>query len=128
MDASGLVLGRMASVIAEVLMGKRNPKYTPHIPVGEGVIVVNAEKVKVTGEKAWHRKYTHYTGYAGGLRERPLEKLRQEKPEELITLAVRRMLPKTRLGAQMLKRLKVYRGPHHPHVAQKPTEWKPETR
>jgi len=123
-DASQHVLGRMASRIAEVLMGKHKPLYTPHLSVGEGVIVVNAGKVKTTANKGETRMYRRYTGYPGGLRSRSLEDYRENKPEELITLAVRRMLPKTRLGRQMLKRLKVYAGESHPHAAQMPQELK----
>ena len=123
-DASQYVLGRMASRIAEVLMGKHKPLYTPHLSVGEGVIVVNAGKVKLTSNKGETRIYRRYTGYPGGLRSRSLDDYRKHKPEELIKLAVRRMLPKSRLGRQMLKRLKVYAGESHPHVAQKPQELK----
>jgi large subunit ribosomal protein L13 len=113
-DASQHVLGRMASRIAEVLMGKHKPLYTPHLAVGEGVIVVKGQT----------RVYRRYTGYPGGLRSRSLADYREQKPEELVKLAVRRMLPKNRLGRQMLKRLKVYGGESHPHAAQKPTELK----
>jgi large subunit ribosomal protein L13 len=121
-DASKYVLGRMAARIAEILMGKHKPLYTPHLSVGEGVIVVNAGKVKLTSNKGQTRIYRHYTGYPGGLRSRSLEKYREQKPEELIKLAVRRMLPKSRLGPQMPRRLKVYAGDSHPHAAQKPQE------
>ena len=121
-DASKYVLGRMASRIAQILMGKHKPLYTPHLSVGEGVVVVNAGKVKLTSNKGKTRIYTHYPGYPGGLRSRSLESYREQKPEELIKLAVRRMLPKSRLGRQMLKRLKVYAGDSHPHAAQKPGE------
>ena len=123
-DASQYVLGRMASRIAEILMGKHKPLYTPHLCVGEGVVVVNAGKVKLTSNKGETRIYTRYTGYPGGLRSRTLNDFRQHKPEELIKLAVRRMLPKSRLGRQMLKRLKVYASDSHPHSAQKPQELK----
>lgn len=126
-DASKYVLGRMAARIAEVLMGKHSPLYTPHLSVGEGVIVVNAAKVKLTANKGETRMYRKYTGYPGGLRTQSLEDYREHKPEELIKLAVRRMLPKSRLGRQMLKRLKVYAGESHPHVAQKPQELSCET-
>ena len=119
-DASEHVLGRMAVAIATVLMGKHTPRYTPHVNVGEGVIVVNAEKVNTTGNKRVGRVYRHYSGYPGGLTHTTLGTYLERKPEELIKLAVRRMLPKSRMGKQMLKRLKVYRGPDHPHVAQKP--------
>lgn len=124
-DAADQVLGRMATQIAAVLMGKHSPRYTPHMLVGEGVIVVNAERVAVTGNKLENREYTYWTGYPGGLRSVRLGDYRQQNPEELIKLAVRRMLPKNRLGRAMLARLKVYRGPQHPHVAQKPAPWNP---
>jgi large subunit ribosomal protein L13 len=101
-------------------MGKHRPDYTPHMLVGEGVVVVNADKVTVTGEKGESREYTYYTGYPGGLRHVKLADYLSKAPEELIRLAVRRMLPKSMLGAKMLSRLKVYRGAAHPHVAQKP--------
>ena len=123
-DASQHVLGRMAVRIAEVLMGKHRPLYTPHLSVGEGVIVINAGKVKLTANKGETRTYRRHTGYPGGLRSRSLGEYREQKPEELIKLAVRRMLPKSRLGRQMLKRLKVYAGDSHPHGAQKPAELK----
>lgn len=119
-DAAGQTLGRMATEIATILMGKHRPDYTPHMLVGEGVIVVNAAKVKVTGNKAETRTYTHYTGHPGGLREITLGRYLEESPEELIQLAVRRMLPKNRLARKMFSRLKVYRGAEHPHAAQKP--------
>ena len=119
-DASEHVLGRMAVAIAEVLMGKRKPLYTPHLNVGDGVIVINAEKVNTTGTKREDRTYRHYSGYPGGLKRKTLGDYIEQKPEELIKLAVRRMMPKTKMGRQMLKRLKVYRGSEHPHVAQKP--------
>jgi large subunit ribosomal protein L13 len=119
-DAKGQILGRMATQIAAVLMGKHSPRYTPHMLVGEGVIVVNAGEVSVTGNKAETREYTYYTGYPGGLRHVKLGDYREHAPEEMVRLAVRRMLPKNRLGRAMLHRLKVYRGASHPHVAQKP--------
>jgi large subunit ribosomal protein L13 len=124
-DAADQVLGRMAAQIATVLMGKHTPLYTPHMLVGEGVIVINAEKVAVTGNKAEGREYTYYTGYPGGLRHVQLGAYREQNPEELIKLAVRRMLPKNRIGRTMLSRLKVYRGPLHPHTAQQPQPWNP---
>ena len=124
-DASQQILGRMATEIAEVLMGKRNPRYTPHVCVGEGVIVINAEKVKTTGNKHETREYTYYTGYNSGLKRVKLGDYRDNNPEEMINLTVRRMLPKNAIGKQMLSRLKVYRGAEHPHAAQKPVEWNP---
>jgi large subunit ribosomal protein L13 len=119
-DASGQVLGRMAAAIAEVLMGKHKPIYTPHMLVGEGVIVINADKVKVTGKKLETHVHTYYTGFPGGLRHVGLGEHIASNPEEVIQLAVKRMLPKNRLARQMLARLKVYRGAAHPHAAQKP--------
>lgn len=122
-DASGQILGRLATEIATVLMGKHSPRYTPHMLVGEGVIVLNAGQVKFTGNKGETREYTYWTGYPGGLRTVTLGDYRAEAPEELIRLAVRRMLPKNRIGEAMLRRLKVYAGAEHPHVAQKPASW-----
>lgn len=119
-DASGRTLGRMATTIATLLMGKHRADYTPYMLVGEGVIVVNADKVQVTGNKAETREYTYYTGFPGGLRHVKLADYLAKAPEELVRLAVRRMLPKNQLARRMLSRLKVYRGAAHPHVAQKP--------
>ncbi|MFM1873205.1 MAG: hypothetical protein RL398_2627 [Planctomycetota bacterium] len=119
-DAKGRTLGRMATEIATILMGKHRPDYTPHQLVGEGVIVINADKVKVTGNKAVTREYTYYTGFPGGLREVTLADYLKHAPEELVRLSVRRMLPKNQLARKMIGRLKVYRGAAHPHVAQKP--------
>lgn len=121
-DAAGQPLGRMATRIATILMGKHRPDYTPHMLVGEGVIVVNAGDVKLTGNKAETREYTYYTGFPGGLRTVKLGDYVAKAPEELIELAVRRMLPKNRLARKMISRLKVYRGASHPHVAQKPAQ------
>lgn len=123
-DAAGQTLGRLATAIATVLMGKHRPNYTPHLLVGEGVIVINADKVQVTGNKRETRTYTWYTGYPGGLREASLGEYLESASDELIKLAVRRMLPKNRLGRQMIRRLMVYRGAEHPHMAQKPKVWK----
>lgn len=119
-DASEHVLGRMAVKIAGVLMGKHRPIYTPHINVGEGVVVINAAKAKVTGNKRKGRVYRHYTGHVGGLKEQTFEEFVTGNPEKLIKTVVRRMLPKNRIGRDMLKRLKVYAGSEHPHTAQKP--------
>lgn len=119
-DADGAVLGRMASKIAPILMGKTKPCYTPHIDTGDYVIVVNAEKVKVTGKKAEQKQYDHYTHFPGGRKVVSFADMMKKKPEKVVELAVRRMLPKTRLGRQMLKKLKVYRGPSHEHQAQTP--------
>lgn len=125
-DAKGRTLGRMATEIATILMGKHRPDYTPHQLVGEGVIVINAGQVKVTGNKAQTREYTYYTGFPGGLREVKLADYIEHAPEELIRLSVRRMLPKNRLARKMISRLKVYRSEAHPHVAQKPTSHSPK--
>lgn len=119
-DASGIVLGRLASDIAMILMGKHKPIYTPHVDTGDYVIVVNAEKVKITGKKLEQEAYDYYTYYPGGHKHIKWSELLEKRPERLIELAVRRMLPKNKLGRKMLKKLKVYRGPMHPHQAQKP--------
>ncbi|TWT80951.1 50S ribosomal protein L13 [Planctomycetes bacterium CA13] len=121
-DASDEVLGRLASDIATVLMGKHRPEYTPHVDCGDFVIVVNAEKVAMTGRKMDARHYTWYTGYTG-LRLESYGDRQQRKPEDLILHAVRRMLPKNKLATQMLSKLKIYAGPEHPHAAQCPTEF-----
>ncbi|MCC6781965.1 MAG: 50S ribosomal protein L13 [Planctomycetes bacterium] len=119
-DASEHVLGRMAVRIAEALMGKDKPLYTPHVSIGAGVIVINAERVLVTGDKKDDRIYTHWSGYSGGLHSRSLGERLSQSPERLIKDAVRRMLPKSRAGTAMTARLKVYRGAEHPHTAQQP--------
>ncbi|HYC76600.1 MAG TPA: 50S ribosomal protein L13 [Planctomycetota bacterium] len=119
-DASDRVLGRMASKVAMMLMGKHRAQYTPHVDTGDFVVVVNAERVKLTGKKAASKVYRHHTGHIGGLVERPFKEMIVEKPEEVVELAVRRMLPKTKLGRRMFSKLKVYRGGQHPHAAQKP--------
>jgi large subunit ribosomal protein L13 len=119
-DAEGAVLGRMAAKIAPILMGKNKPTYTPHVDTGDYVIVVNADKIKVTGKKADSKEYDYYTHYPGGHKYVSFADMMERKPEKVIQLAVRRMLPKNRLGRQMLKKLKVYRGPEHEQQAQKP--------
>jgi large subunit ribosomal protein L13 len=119
-DADGAVLGRLAAKIAPILMGKTKPTYTPHVDTGDYVIVVNAEKVKVTGKKADAKEYDYYTSYPGGHKYVSFADMMAKKPEKVIQLAVRRMLPKNRLGRQMLKKLKVYRGPEHEQQAQRP--------
>jgi large subunit ribosomal protein L13 len=120
-DAAGQTLGRMATQIATLLMGKHRKDYTPYMLVGEGVIVVNAERVKISGNKGETREYTYYTGFPGGLRSVKLADYLEKAPDQLVRLAVRRMLPKNQLAARMISRLKVYRGAAHPHQAQKPT-------
>lgn len=120
-DASGQRLGRLAAQVAPYLMGKHRPDYTPHVDLGDFVIITNAERIEMTGNKASQRFKTHYSGYPGGLRTETYGSLRARRPEALIEDAVRRMLPKGVLGRKMLKKLKVYRGPEHPHQAQQPT-------
>jgi large subunit ribosomal protein L13 len=119
-DASGQTLGRLASQVARILMGKENPKYTPFLDTGDHVVIVNAEKVRLTGMKTEQKKYQHYTGYPGGLRTEDLRKRFARKPELVIEDAIVRMLPKTKLGRHMASKLKIYRGEKHPHQAQKP--------
>ncbi|MGC2194350.1 MAG: 50S ribosomal protein L13 [Terriglobales bacterium] len=119
-DAADQTLGRLASKVARILMGKENPQYTTFLDAGDHVIVINAEKVKVTGMKSEQKAYHHYTGYPGGLRTEDFRKRFDRKPELIIEDAVSRMLPKTKLGKQMFTKLKVYRGDKHPHEAQKP--------
>lgn len=123
-DATDQVLGRMATEIAQVLMGKHRPEYTPHVDTGDYVVVTNAKNVKLTGRKDAQSVRTRYTGYPGGLKVETFGSLRERKPEALIEDAVRRMLPKNRLGRVMLKKLKVYAGSEHPHQAQQPVEMK----
>jgi len=119
-DATGQTLGRMATQIADALRGKRKPEYTPHIDTGDFVVVVNAEKVSVSGKKRTDKRYYRHSGYPGGLRSRTFEEMQARRPEEIVRLAVKGMLPRNRLGVQMLRKLKVYAGPEHPHQAQKP--------
>ena len=119
-DADGKTLGRLASEVASVLRGKNKPTFTPHVDCGDYVIVINAEKVTVTGKKRAEKIYKKHTGYPGGLREITFDKLQQKKPEEIIRHAVKGMLPDGKLGRQMFKKLKVYAGAEHPHTAQKP--------
>jgi large subunit ribosomal protein L13 len=119
-DASGKTLGRLATQIADALRGKRKPEYTPHIDTGDFVVVVNAEKIEVTGNKRNAKLYRRHSGYPGGLRERTLEEMLNRRPEEVIRLAVKGMLPRNRLGRRQLRKLKVYAGPDHPHEAQQP--------
>ena len=119
-DAEGKVLGRMAVEIAVKLMGKHKPIYTPHVDGGDFVIVTNAAKFAVTGNKMSDKKYYRHSGYPGGLKTRTLEEMLEKKPTEVIRKAVERMLPKNKLGSQMIGRLKIYTGTEHAHVAQKP--------
>jgi large subunit ribosomal protein L13 len=119
-DASGQILGRLASQIALILMGKENPQYTPFLDTGDHVVVINADKVVLTGMKAEQKSYHHYTGFPGGLRSEDFRERFARKPEMIVEDAVKRMLPKSKLGRQMIDKLKVYRGDKHPHEAQKP--------
>lgn len=119
-DAEGKTLGRLASEVANVLRGKNKPTYTPHIDTGDYVIVVNAEKIQVTGKKLDQKIYYHHSEYVGGMKEATLREMMQKKPEFVITHAVKGMLPKGPLGRQMLTKLHVYAGPEHNHAAQKP--------
>ena len=122
-DANGKTLGKLASETASILRGKKKPTYTPHVDCGEYVIVINAEKVHVTGKKESKKIYKSYSGFPGGLKEITLGEMRAKKPEEIIRHAVKGMMPKGKLGRQMYKKLKVYAGPDHPHAAQNPQEW-----
>lgn len=122
-DAEGKNLGRLSSEIASILRGKKKPIYTPHVDTGDYVIVVNAEKIAVTGKKMTDKVYKRHTGYPGGLKEITLEKLLAKKPEEVLKHSVKGMMPKGKLGRQMYKKLKVYAGPEHNHAAQKPEVW-----
>jgi large subunit ribosomal protein L13 len=126
-DAADRTLGRLATQIADVLRGKRKPTYTPHVDVGDFVIVVNAEKVAVTGNKREDKRYWRHSGYPGGIRSRTLGDLLEKRPEEVIRRAVKGMLPRNRLARQQLRKLKIYAGPDHPHQAQKPEELRIET-
>ena len=119
-DAEGKILGKIATEIAVRLMGKHKPSYTPHVDGGDFVVVVNADKFAVTGKKMLDKKYYRHSGYPGGLKVRSLEEMLEKKPTEIIRKAVERMLPKNKLGNQMINRLKIYTGNEHNHVAQKP--------
>jgi large subunit ribosomal protein L13 len=121
-DAEGAVLGRLAAKIAPILMGKTKPVYTPHVDTGDYVIVVNAQKIRLTGKKAQTKQYDSFTRHPGGHKYVSFKEMLAQKPEKVIELAVRRMLPKNKLGRQMLRKLKVYRGPEHKQAAQKPVK------
>ena len=123
-DAEGQTLGRLATKVASVLRGKHKPTYTPHVDCGDYVIIINAEKVNLTGNKLNDKIYYNHSGYTGGLRERTAKVMKEQYPEEMIERAVKGMLPKGRLGRQMYKKLFVYAGNEHPHMAQKPEEMK----
>ncbi len=124
-DAEGVVLGRMCTTIATVLKGKHRPDYTPHVDCGDNVIVINAEKVRLTGLKIDQKEYLRYSGYPGGQKKATARELLEKKPEAIIENAVRGMIPKNKLGRAMLKKLHVYAGAEHPHQAQKPELLKP---
>jgi large subunit ribosomal protein L13 len=119
-DAERQNLGRLATEIARLLRGKDKPQYTPHVDTGDFVVVVNAEKVAVTGRKAEQKVYYRHSGYPGGLKETSYKEMLERKPTEILRRAVKGMMPKTRLGRQQLKKLKIYAGPEHPHEAQRP--------
>jgi large subunit ribosomal protein L13 len=119
-DASGKTLGRLATEAASVLSGKRNPKYVPYIDMGDHVIVINAEKIRLTGLKSQQKVYRRYTGFPGGLREESFTRLLQRRPEKIVEEAIKGMLPKTKMGRKMGSKLNVYKGDQHPHQAQKP--------
>ncbi len=123
-DATGYTLGRLASEVAKILRGKNKPIFTPHIDTGDYVIIVNAEKVSVTGKKLNQKVYYHHSDYVGGMKETTLKEMMEKKPEKVIELAVKGMLPKGPLGREMFKKLHVYAGAEHPHAAQQPIELK----
>jgi large subunit ribosomal protein L13 len=126
-DATGQTLGRLATRIATTLRGKHKPDYTPHVDTGDFVIVVNAEKVSVTGNKRQDKRYYRHSGYPGGVKERTLQEMLDRRPEEVIRHAVKGMLPRNRLGRKQLTKLKIYAGPDHPHAAQKPAPMEIDT-
>jgi large subunit ribosomal protein L13 len=127
-DANGQTLGRLATQIADALRGKRKPAYTPHIDTGDFVVVVNAEKISVTGSKRTEKLYHRHSGYPGGLKTRTLSEMLERRPEQVIRLAVKGMLPRNRLARKQLTKLKVYAGPDHPHAAQMPQPMEIHTR
>ncbi|MCX6884392.1 MAG: 50S ribosomal protein L13 [Verrucomicrobiota bacterium] len=124
-DANGAVLGRLAVQVADILRGKNKPVYTPHLDAGDFVVVINADKVKVTGKKETDKTFMSYSGWKGGEKFRTVEQVRAKTPERLITHAVRGMIPKNRLGRTLLTKLKVYKGTEHPHEAQMPAKLAP---
>ena len=121
-DAAGKTLGRLATQLADLLRGKGKPTYTPHVDTGDFVVVVNAEKIRVTGDKLAAKRYYRHSGYPGGLKSRTLGDMLERRPEEVIRKAVRGMLPRNRLARRQITKLKIYAGPDHPHVAQKPEQ------
>ena len=122
-DAEGQTLGRLATELARVLRGKNKPQYTPHVDTGDFVVVVNAERVVVTGRKAEQKLYRRHSGYPGGLKTTTYEQMMERQPTEILRKAVRGMMPKTRLARQQLRKLKIYAGPEHPHAAQNPQQY-----
>lgn len=124
-DANGKTLGRLATRVAMLLRGKHKPIFTPHVDTGDFVVVVNAEKISLTGKKWKDKLYIHHSGYPGGLKSISAGKMREKKPERLVTMAVQGMLPKNKLGRKMIKKLKVYSGDAHPHQAQQPEAYTP---
>lgn len=125
-DATGLTLGRLASQVATVLKGKHRPIYTPHIDTGDHVVIINAAKVALSGSKSTDKKWFRHTLYPGGAHWITIREVMEKHPERLVTQAVKGMMPKTKLGVAMMRKLKVYAGADHPHAAQQPTDWKPE--
>ena len=125
-NAEGKVLGRLSTELAKILKGKNKPIYTPHLDTGDFVVVVNAAKVTLTGKKLKDKIYYHHTGYPGGIKQVSAEKLLAKKPTEMIRMAVKGMLPKNSLGRQMIRKLKIYSGPNHPHEAQRPIPLEPK--
>jgi large subunit ribosomal protein L13 len=123
-NAEGRILGRMATEVADLIRGKRKPQFTSHLDTGDFVVIINAEKIKVSGRKLDQKKYYTHSGYPGGIKEETLKDLLERKPEEVIKKAVWGMIPKGKLGRALYKKLKVYRGPSHPHEAQNPQEYK----
>jgi large subunit ribosomal protein L13 len=119
-DAEGRTLGRLATEIAKILRGKNKPQYTPHVDVGDFVVVINAERVVVTGKKSEQKVYRRHSGYPGGMKETSYERMMERKPTEILRKAVYGMMPKTRLARQQFRKLKIYAGPEHPHAAQNP--------
>ena len=119
-DAQGKILGRLATEIARILRGKNKPQYTPHVDVGDFVVVINADRVRVTGKKAEQKVYRRHSGYPGGMKETSYERMMERKPTEILRKAVYGMMPKTRLARQQFRKLKIYAGPEHPHAAQNP--------
>jgi len=127
-DAEGQTLGRLATRIADTLRGKRKPQYTPHVDTGDFVVVVNADKIRVTGKKLEQKRYWRHSGYPGGIKSRSLAEMLDRRPEEVIRKAVKGMLPRNRLARRQITKLKVYAGPDHPHAAQQPKPMKIESR